>query len=112
MVFELPISTVPTAPMVSESPISKISIDPVPEVLFISIFPSPVSPPRIPCIAIAPDPDAIVRLLLPFIVLPKVTAPLPLLVSIVILAPKVAAPVTSKEPPVETLELRVTASAV
>ena len=112
MVFELPISTVPTAPMVLESPMSKISIDPEPDVAFMSIFPIPVSPPMIPWIATAPDPDEIVRLLLPFIVLPKVTSPLPLLVLIVIAAPKVAAPVTSKAPAVVILELRVTASAV
>ena len=87
MVFELPISTVPTTPIVLLSPISKISISPVPDVAFISRFPIPVSPPITPWNVTSPVPDEIVRFLFALIVVPvvsKVTVPLLAAVLIVI----------------------------
>ena len=86
MVFELPISTVPVTPTLVESPISKISISPVPEVLFTSRFPIPVPVvPIAPWNLTSPLPEEIVRVFAPLIVVPlvsKVTVPLLVLVSI------------------------------
>ena len=89
MVELLPISTVPVTPTMGPSvPISKISISPLPDVLFTSRFPIPVPVvPIAPWNVTSPLPEEIVRFLDPLIVVAlvsKVTVPLLVLLSIVI----------------------------